>query len=106
MDNHGKGESFSPTVLCAASLGVCMITVMGIAAQERKINIDGTTCRLEKHMSIDSPRRIVRIIADINFPAGIPADKRELLGNIAEHCPVAKSLNPEIVLDLRFNFPD
>lgn len=31
-DNHGKGESFSPTDLVSAALGSCMMTLMGIAA--------------------------------------------------------------------------
>ena len=106
VDNHGKGESFSPTDLCAASLGVCMMTVMGIASTDRKINMSGTACRIEKHMSTDTPRRIIKITADFVFPAGIPIDKRELLRATAEHCPVAKSLNPDIDVNVKFNFPD
>ena len=106
VDNHGKGESFSPTDLCAASLGVCMITVMGIACQGRDIDMTGTTCRIEKHMSADTPRRIVKIVAEVNFNAGIHLDKRGLLEAVAINCPVSKSLNPEIEVDMRFNFPD
>ena len=32
IDNHGKGERFSPTDLLATSLAQCMITIMGIEA--------------------------------------------------------------------------
>ena len=32
LDNHGKGESFSPTDLVATALGACMMTIMGIVA--------------------------------------------------------------------------
>ena len=40
VDNHGKGESFSPTDLVATGLGVCMMTVMGIvAARDRKSHV-------------------------------------------------------------------
>ena len=42
LDNKGKGEAFSPTDLLAASLGSCMLTIMGIAAREHSFNIDGT----------------------------------------------------------------
>jgi putative redox protein len=106
VDNHGKGESFSPTDLAATSLGVCLLTVMGISANDRKVNMEGTTCRIEKHMSTDTPRRIVKIIADINFPTGISLDKRGLLDAVALHCPVAKSLNHDMEVKMNFNFPD
>ena len=33
VDNQGRGEAFSPTDLLAASLGTCMLTVMGILAK-------------------------------------------------------------------------
>ena len=42
-DNHGKGEAFSPTDLACAALAGCMMTIMGITAQSKGFNIDGTT---------------------------------------------------------------
>ena len=42
LDNYGKGESFSPTDLLAASLGSCMLTIMGIAAKSHGISIIDT----------------------------------------------------------------
>ena len=35
VDNHGKGESFSPTDLVATALGTCMATIMGIVAERK-----------------------------------------------------------------------
>ena len=32
VDNHGKGESISPTDLVAAALGIFMLTIMVISA--------------------------------------------------------------------------
>jgi putative redox protein len=106
VDNKGKGESFSPTDLVAAALGVCYLTTMGIAAEERGINIKGASCRVEKHMSTDAPRRIVKLVAEINFPAGIPLDKRGILEAVALHCPVSKSIHPDIDIDMTMHFPD
>jgi uncharacterized OsmC-like protein len=106
VDNHGKGESFSPTDLLAASLAVCYLTTMGIAAEERGINIKGATCNVEKHMSADKPRRVARLAANIIFPAGVPLDKRGILEAVALHCPVSKSINPDIDVDLNLHFPD
>jgi uncharacterized OsmC-like protein len=106
VDNKGKGASFSPTDLLAASLAVCYLTTMGITAEERGIKLKGATCRIEKHMSTDSPRRVVRLAADIIFPKGIPLDKRGLLEAVAMHCPVAKSIHPDIDVDVNLHFPD
>lgn len=106
LDNKGKGESFSPTDLLATSLAVCYLTTMGIAAEERGVDMTGTTCRIEKHMSHDAPRRVVKLVAEIVFPSGIPLDKRGILEAVAIHCPVSKSINQEIDVDLKFHFPD
>jgi putative redox protein len=106
VDNRGKGESFSPTDLLAASLAVCYLTTMGIAAEDRGIDLKGATCRIEKHMSTDSPRRVVKLVAEIVFPAGIPFDKRGILEAVALHCPVSKSLSADIDVDLKLHFPD
>ncbi len=40
IDNQGSGESFSPTDLFTASLGSCMMTIMGIASRTHGFNID------------------------------------------------------------------
>lgn len=106
VDNHGKGESFSPTDLLATSLAVCYLTTMGIAAEERGINLKGATCRVEKHMSADRPRRVAKLVAELVFPEGIPFDKRGILEAVAIHCPVAKSINPDIDVDLKLHFPE
>ena len=63
-DNHGKGESFSPTDLVSAALGSCMMTLMGIAADTHGINVDGTRLSITKVMAAD-PRRIGEIVIDV-----------------------------------------
>jgi putative redox protein len=107
-DNFGKGESFSPTDLVATALGSCMITTMGIFAHKEKMEVvlDGTHIAVEKHMSVDLPRRISKIVARFSFPAGIPDRYRSRLKEIGDNCPVAKSLHPEIKLELVYNYPD
>ena len=53
VDNHGRGESFSPTDLVATALGACMLTVMGIYANRHEIDLTGTTVtvRIPKQVS-------------------------------------------------------
>ena len=105
-DNQGRGESFSPTDLVATALATCNVTTMAITAQRDKVKLDGTKVYAEKHMSTDAPRRIARIVIKIEFPSGIPRQYREKLETIARTCPVARSLHPDVTLDMTFSYPD
>ena len=66
LDNQGKGEAISPTDMLAASLGSCMLTVMGIAARTHNIDMDGTDCSVTKVMAAN-PRRVGEIIVNFKF---------------------------------------
>ena len=105
LDNHGKGESFSPTDLFASSLGCCMLTIMGISAESYGFNIDGTTIATEKIMGTN-PRRVVELKLDIHFPKGsnYTDQQKRLIEAAARTCPVANSLNPEIKKTITFNY--
>ena len=105
LDNHGKGESVSPTDLFASSLGCCMLTIMGISAESYGFNIDGTTIATEKIMGTN-PRRVVELKLDIHFPKGsnYTDQQKRLIEAAARTCPVANSLNPEIKKTITFNY--
>ncbi len=105
-DNHGKGESFSPTDLLVTSLATCMVTTMAIAVEPEGVRLHGTTVYAEKHMSADPPRRVARIVVRIDFAKGIAAKERSRLEHIAHTCPVRKSIHPDIKVDLTLNYPD
>ncbi len=105
LDNHGKGESFSPTDLLASSLGCCMLTIMGISAQSYGFTLEGTTVETEKVMGTD-PRRVVEIKIDFHFPEGsnfTPQQKR-IIESAARTCPVANSLHPDLKKTINFNW--
>ena len=104
VDNHGKGESFSPTDLVATALGTCMATIMGIVAERHQIDLAGMEIEVAKEMSKDAPRRIARLTTIIGVP--LPADHpdRELLERAALTCPVHQSLHPEIEKPLEFRW--
>src|SRR5580698_6912856 len=94
LDNHGKGEAFSPTDLMATSLANCMLTVMGIACQSRNINIDGTVAEVTKIMAAN-PRRVAEIQVKLTFPPmKYTDDEKKLIEHTARICPVAQSLHP------------
>lgn len=97
-DNGGDGSSFSPTDLCAASLGACSVTIMGIFAERHGIPLEGVEFELEKEMT-PPPRRIgkltVRFILKGTFSE---LDFRKLVA-AGKACPVRLTLgeNTEII---------
>ncbi|MBL7923213.1 MAG: OsmC family protein [Bacteroidia bacterium] len=104
LDNHGKGSAFSPTDLLSASLGSCMLTLMGIAANTHGIQMDGTTIEITKIMAAD-PRRVAEVKIDFTFPGLSFSDKEKIiLERAARTCPVALSLSDELVQSIRFNW--
>lgn len=102
VDNHGKGESFSPTDLVATALGACMMTIMGIVAERHGVNLAGMTAETVKEMTKEPPRRIASLRTRLTIP--LPADhpQRAALEQAAHTCPVHKSLHPEIDAAIEF----
>lgn len=103
-DNNGKGESFSPTDLCAMALGTCALTLMGIYAQQHDIDISGTTMEVTKAMKQD-PRRIGKIEVILRMPNKPYTDKQKTgLERAVWNCPVHWSLaeNLEQVFSIRW----
>lgn len=99
VDNHGKGSAFSPTDLLCVSLATCILTTMGIAAQQKGIPFPKAGARVVKHMAAD-PRRVARVEVHIEAEgAGLGAKERTILERIAHTCPVARSLHPDLVQD-------
>lgn len=105
LDNHGDGSSFSPTDLVATSLGSCIVTVMAIAAQNQGIPLGEASFRVEKHMAAD-PRRIAALPLVIRMPSGLSPEQRERLEKVGAHCPVHRSIHPDIETPLTFEYPD
>lgn len=104
VDNQGKGESFSPTDLCATALISCMATIMGIKANSLGIDLTGMKLSVAKHMSKDPPRRITALPVEIHAPASVSADHRASLERACRACPVFQSLHPAIDKTLHFHW--
>jgi putative redox protein len=107
VDNHGKGEAFSPSDLACAALGSCMLSIMGIKADQHSLDITGTRIAITKEMTTDGPRRIRRITLEFSLPPAAAAftDRdRDVLERAALTCPVALSLHPEIEQVVRFSW--
>jgi putative redox protein len=102
VDNHGRGEAFSPTDLVGTALGTCILTVMGIVAQRRGIDITGATATVQKEMASSPLRRIAKLAVRIHVPRQLDERQRTMLENAAHTCPVHGSLHPDIEAPIEF----
>ena len=100
-DNKGKGETFSPTDLVATAIASCMLTIMGIKANEMNINIKGTSAKVKKIMAAN-PRRIAQVIIDISIPILVSEKTKNILEKAALTCPVDNSLSDSMIRDVKF----
>jgi putative redox protein len=103
-DNHGKGESFSPTDLVATALGTCILTMMGIAAQSMQIDLSGTKVVVRKEMVAKPIRRIGTLAVTIDVPTSLGEAQRQKLINVAMTCPVHKSMHPDVQMPIDFRW--
>ena len=105
VDNKGKGEAFSPTDLLATALATCMITIMGIQANQHGMNIDGVECDVTKIMSAQLPRKVIEVVIDFRFAANnFSEEQKQILRDAAYSCPVALSVHPDLKKTVTFNF--
>jgi uncharacterized OsmC-like protein len=106
VDNHGKGEAFSPTDLAATSLAACMITVLGIHADKSGINMKGTHAEVTKIMNTEGPRRIVAIDVKLEIVTTETMDEKQriIIERVAKTCPVSLSLHPDIQQNITISF--
>ena len=102
VDNHGKGESFSPTDLVATALPSCLMTIMGIYGERHGISLVGMTARTQKVMTKELPRRIASLRTVVTVPLAANHEARVALENAAHTCPVHKSLHPDIDASIEF----
>ena len=104
LDNNGKAEAFSPTDLLCTSLAACMVTIMGITAEKKEIQLGKISAGIIKVMASD-PRRVIGIKIDFTLENFDYTDReKDILSNSALTCPVAKSLHPEINQEITFHF--
>ena len=104
LDNQGRGEAFSPTDICATSLASCMMTIMGISARSRELDITGARAEVTKIMAAN-PRRIARVEIRLIMPKRDFSERdRQLLETAGRTCPVALSLGDGVEQVVEFEW--
>lgn len=101
-DNHGSGNGFSPTDLLSVSLGSCILSVMGIAAQSMDLDISGATATVSKEMA-NSPRRITQILVTVRVKGSFDNRQRRALAAAAHACPVRVALAIEVPITIEWH---
>lgn len=102
-DNRGNGERFSPTDLLCVSLATCMLTTMGIKADDLGVDITGARADVTKHMAAD-PRRVAKIDVKVSLKDLGDDKNKTILERSGNNCPVAKSVHPDIELNLSYDW--
>ncbi len=95
-DNHGRGESFSPTDLLATALATCIATTMALAARVHQVDLKGLRYEVTKEMSATPPRRIARLAVELWLPPAARNVPAGVLEKAAHSCPVHRSLAAEV----------
>ncbi|MCP9849361.1 OsmC family protein [Cyanobium sp. Morenito 9A2] len=103
-DNQGQGERFSPTDLVATALASCILTIMGITADRHGWSLDGSSARVEKLMTSTGVRRIETLKVWITVPGAWEHDAQRRLRAAGEGCPVKRSLEGAIAMELHWDF--
>jgi putative redox protein len=103
-DNQGQGRYFSPTDLFAASLGSCILTMMGFAARKMQLDIRGVRAVVTKEMAAAPSRRVGKLKVEIYCPLKVTDDQIAKLKQMAEHCPVKLSLHPDTLVEVNYHW--
>lgn len=104
VDNRGKGETFSPTDMLAVAHASCILTIMGIKALDKGIDMVGAKISTKKVMGAN-PRRIIKLDVHIQMPEKPYSDKeKKILEKSAYLCPVKNSLHADLEEVIRFSW--
>lgn len=103
-DNRGKGEKFSPTDTLCVSLATCIITTMALKGRDMGVELKDTKIDVTKFMLKD-PRRVGKVDIIIHFPPlSLDESQKSTLETTGNNCPVAKSLHPDLKMNLKYNW--
>ena len=102
-DNHGLGQTFSPTDMVCSALASCILTIMAIAVEKNNVDIKGTKAMVKKTMG-NNPRRIAEIQIDIVFPKEYDSKTKTILEKAAYNCPVHHTLSKTVEKNISFTY--
>ena len=102
-DNHGLGETFSPTDMVCSALASCILTIMAIAVEKNDVDIKDAKAIVKKTMG-NNPRRITKIEIDLTFPREYDSKTKTILERAANNCPVHHTLSESVEKNISFTY--
>ncbi|MBN1241909.1 MAG: OsmC family protein [Spirochaetales bacterium] len=100
-DNRGDGSTFSPTDLCAVSLGACATTIMSLFARDNGIKLGGIDFELVKEMAAN-PRRIAKLTVKFTISGTETQADYERLVAEGKTCPVCGTIGKCVEIDASY----
>ena len=94
----GQDLGPSPVELFAGSLGACIAMIVQSYCSRHGYEGD-----VDVSMTIelaDKPKRIERIVVDVEVPESVPEDKKEVIKRVAERCPIHETLKSPPGIDI------
>ena len=88
-------QDMNPGELLTASLGACMLSMVGYMASKRGDNVHGTTADISAKFD-DEHSRIVAFDVVLTFPASFTQEQKDVYTRAAQTCPVHNSLREDI----------
>jgi uncharacterized OsmC-like protein len=94
----GRDQGPSPVELLAGSLGACIAMMVQSYCRRHEYEGDvGVNLTLEL---ADKPKRIGRIVVDVEVPESVPEDKIEVIKRVAQRCPIHETLMSPPAIDI------
>lgn len=104
VDNHGKGEYFSPTDMLSTSLTSCIFTIMGIKAEAAGFSIEGASAKTWKIMA-ENPRRVAEVRVEFDFTTCNLTEKQQnILKKLVKVSPVPLSVHDDLKQNVTLKF--
>jgi uncharacterized OsmC-like protein len=92
-------ESFYPIDLFTASLGSCITLYSSVISKKNDFEINGIHSEIKREMQNS---RVSKFDIQITIEGSYTDDQKKIIEHAAENCPVAKSLNQDIIQDFKF----